>query len=498
MRKYKLYIGGKWVDPISKEWYHSINPATEQALAEVPKAGRKDVERAVEAARNAFDNGIWSDTPPKERAKILYQIAEKIAENGTELAEIESMDSGATLRKTTVIDVPKAAQDLEIFADFLEKYDPYEPLPWVDFPAISWNFVLREPIGVCVGIIPFNFPLLFAIWNIAPAIAMGNTVVLKPASATPCTAYELAKLIHEIDIPKGVVNVITGPGEVTGEELVTNPCVDKIALTGSTETGKTVMKLATSNIKKVILELGGKSPSIVLDDADIEMTVDGCLWASFFHQGQVCVAGSRLFVPDSIYQEFMKQLLEKIKDIIVGDPLDYNTTLGPIITKDQRNKIEDYIKSGIEEGARLAFGGGRPKELKKGFFIEPTVFTDVKNDMRIAREEIFGPVLSVLKYNSEDEAIKLGNETTYGLAAGIWSSDIQRAIDLAKQIKAGTVWINDWHLLNPKAPFGGYKESGIGRELGIYGLKEFTQIKHIHVDLALKREQKYWYDIMFK
>ena len=497
MEKYQMFIDGTFVDAETGETRPTFNPATEGAIALVPVGTRNDAKKAIEAARRSFDSGVWSRMKVKERAQILMKVAEKLAERQAEIATIESMDSGATIRKASLMDLPFSIDHFRTIVELGERVSTYEPLPWIDLPYTSWNFVHREPIGVCAGIIPWNFPLLMAVWKIAPALIMGNSLVLKPASDTPLSALELAKIIAECDIPPGVFNLITGPGAVIGEELCTNPMVDKVALTGSTETGRQVMKLAADTIKKVTLELGGKSPTIILEDADLNLAVDGALFGTFFHVGQVCESGTRCFVPESIYDEFMERVRERITHIKVGDPMDPETTMGPVISNAQHKTVLRYIETGKKEGAKCSIGGKQPGHLSKGYYVEPTVFEDVRNDMTIAREEIFGPVLSVIKYKSIGDAIDMANDSIYGLGGAVFSRDIPWAIEVAKQIRTGTVWINDYHLLNPLAPFGGYKQSGVGRELGPHGLLEFTQIKHIHVDLNIDRSKKFWYDYLF-
>jgi aldehyde dehydrogenase (NAD+) len=372
-------------------------------------------------------------------------------------------------------------------------------VPQITFPTLSYNFVRREPIGVCGQIIPWNFPFLMAVWKIAPALAAGNCVVIKPASYTPLSALKMMEIIHDTGLlPPGVLNMITGPGGVVGPELCTSPLVDKIAFTGSTEVGRQVMIQAASTIKKVTLELGGKSPNIILDDADLDIAIDGSLWATFMHNGQACESGTRLFVPDRIYDTFMDRLLARAGKIKVGLPGDGATDLGPLISAGQLRTVENYIQIGLDEGATPALLGHRPTEpeLANGHFLTPTLFTDVRNDMRIAQEEIFGPVLAVIKYDSLEDAIKQANDTIYGLAAGVWSANLERAVSVANKLRAGTVWINDYHLINAEAPFGGYKQSGIGRELGTWGLNAYTEVKHIHADLSRTRKARFWYDIL--
>lgn len=497
MERYQLFIDGRFCDPVSNEYRPTYNPATEEPIALVPVATCEDARRAIESARRAFDSHVWSGLSANERARILKQVIAKLKEKEQELATLEAMDGGHTIRKTTMMDIPVGIEHFRLLVELGEKIPTYEPLPWVDFPYISWNFVNREPIGVCVGIIPWNFPFMMAVWKIAPALIMGNTVVLKPASDTPITALEFAKATLETELPPGVLNIVIGKGSDVGEELCRNPMVDKVALTGSTETGRRVMKLASDTIKKVTLELGGKSPTIILEDADLDIAVDGALFGTFFHAGQVCESGTRCFVPSSKYDEIIDRMLERVKHIKIGDTLDFETTMGPVVSKSQLDTVMAYIEIGKSEGARLLCGGKRPEGFEKGYFIEPTIFDKVNNNMRIAREEIFGPVLSIIKYNDVDEAIAMANDSIYGLGGAIFSRDVPKAIELAKRIRTGTVWINDYHLINALAPFGGYKQSGVGRELGPHGLLEYTQIKHIHVDLTNDRAKKFWYNYIF-
>lgn len=494
MKKYQLYIDGAFVDAASGETKPTVNPATEEPIALVPVAGIEDARRAIQAARRSFDSRAWSGMDARERAKILMRIVDKLKDRQDELARIESEDAGATIRKTSMMDIPIGIEHFKALVELGERVPTYEPLPWIDMPAISWNFVHREPIGVCAGIIPWNLPFMMAAWKIAPALITGNSLVLKPASDTPLTALELARTAAECGLPPGVLNVVTGSGAEVGEELCTNPMVDKVSFTGSTETGRRVMKLAADTIKKVTLELGGKSPTIICDDADLEIAVDGALFGTFFHAGQLCESGTRCFVPESLYGPFMERMRDRVKRIKVGDPADYETTMGPVVSAAQHRRVLGYIEKGRAEGARLVCGGGRPDHMAKGWFIQPTIFEEVSNSATIAREEIFGPVLAVIRYRDLSDAIAMANDSIYGLGGAVFSRDIPKAIAIAKRIRTGTVWINDFHLLNALAPFGGYRQSGVGRELGPHGLLEYTQVKHIHVDLALPRSQKFWYD----
>jgi acyl-CoA reductase-like NAD-dependent aldehyde dehydrogenase len=489
VKAYRNYIGGEWVDADSGETFDVINPSSGELIATVPKCGREDAHRAIAAAREAFDSGPWPGMEPDERVRIMRSVVGKFTEHEDELAELESMNAGMTLRATGTVVIGYCITHWDYFARQADR-PRQEALDPVEFPTHSYNFVLREPVGVCAGIIPWNFPLVMAVWKLAPALAMGNTVVLKPASNTPLTALRLAELLDETELPKGVVNVITGGGATVGEELASHPHVDKVAFTGSTVVGRRIMQLASSTIKKCTLELGGKSPNIVYEDANMEAAVDGALWATFFHQGQVCESGTRLLLPESIHDEFVEALVERARQIKIGDALDYETDMGPLISQTQLDTVENYVRIGQEEGAKLVLGGKRPEGMDGGFFYEPTIFTDVDNSMTIAQEEIFGPVLSVIKFKNDADAVRIANDSIYGLASAVWSEDYDRCLETAKKLKAGTVWINDHHLINCVAPFGGYKQSGIGREMASYGLDAYTEVKHVHVDLTRDPERK--------
>jgi aldehyde dehydrogenase (NAD+) len=493
-----LYINGAWRPSRDGQHEPVCDPATGEVLGLVARAGVEDARDAIQAARTAFDEGNWASLCPGERSHILHRIVDAIEARQDELSDLEMHNAGSTWRKAFLMDIPVGVLHFRHFAK-LADYEPLEPVPQITFPMMSYNFVQREPIGVCAQIIPWNFPFLMAVWKIAPALAAGNTLVLKPASLTPLSALRLVEIIHETGLlPPGVLNLITGPGAAIGAELATSPLVDKVAFTGSTEVGREVMRHAAGTVKKVTLELGGKSPNIILDDADFDLAVDGSLWATFMHNGQACESGTRLFVPERRYDEFMERLLDRARRIHVGLPADGNTDLGPLISAAQLRRVEEYIRIGLAEGATPALLGYRPAdpELANGHFITPTVFTDVRNDMRIAQEEIFGPVLSVIKYDRLEDAIRLANDTIYGLAAGVWSGNVDRAVDVAKQIRAGIVWINDYHLISAEGPFGGYKQSGIGRELGIWGLHEYTEVKHIHAAMTCARKDRFWFDIL--
>ncbi|MCI0449622.1 MAG: aldehyde dehydrogenase family protein [Chlorobi bacterium] len=491
MLEYKLYINGEFKDATKGETFFAINPHDRSVFAKIPKASIEDAKNAIKSARISFDSSVWSSKSRDERSAVLKQIADKIKENSAHLQELEIQESGSTFKKSKD-DMYLTYRAASTFSK-LALADLNEELN-ISKEGVSKNILVREPVGVISAIIPWNFPLQMAIWKIAPALAAGCTIVLKPAPETSITALELAKLIDQTDLPKGIVNIITGDAEV-GEEMVTNPLVDKVAFTGSTEVGKRVMQLASATMKKVTLELGGKSASIILDDADLDLAVDGSAYACYFHSGQCCVAGSRLILTPKNHDEVVERLKSKLAKMKIGNPMDKDTDIGPLVSDKQQKRVLDYIEIGKNEGAKLVYGGGVPKGFENGCFVEPTLFSDVSNEMRIAQEEIFGPVLAVIKAKDENDAVRIANASSYGLAGGIWSKDNDRAMEVAKKLRAGTVWINEWHLLNDFAPFGGYKQSGIGRELGLEGLKSYTELKHIHIDEILDRKKKFWYNV---
>ncbi len=496
MTNYKLFIDGEFVDSASGRTFESINPFNQEIVARSALAGVEDVRAGIKAARKAFDEGPWPRMKREERSALLKAVSDKINERQKELVALEVADSGSTVRKAKE-DVYLSARTMNYYSK-LAALELVEPIEGLSKPGVSQNMIVREPVGVVGAIIPWNFPLKMAIWKIGPALAAGNTIVLKPSELTPSTAMELAGIFQAVGLPRGVVNIVPGFGEDAGDELVKNPLVDKISFTGSTAVGKKVMVAAAQNLKKVTLECGGKSANIVLDDADLDLAVDGAMYAIFYHQGQCCEAGTRLLLPRTKHAEFVEKLVAKTKRIKLGDPADPSTDMGPVISRKQLDRILGYIAKGKNEGAVIATGGGVPsdQDLARGFFVEPTVFTNVDNTMTIAREEIFGPVLSVIQYDTEDQAIALANDSVYGLGGGVWSRDKKRALNVARQLRTGTVWINEWHLISERAPFGGYKQSGIGREFGLDGLKEYTETKHLHVDELGSREKKFWYDVV--
>lgn len=498
MSDYKLYINGEWCEAESGKSFETIDPSTGEAFATIARGDRADAARAIDVAYEVHRSGVWSGMPGEKRGEVLDQIAQSISKNGQTLAQLESRDSGGTIRKAQLADVTGAAQAFQFFARMARETPEIEPQEDSGMPVPSENYVRREPYGVCAGIIPWNFPLLMAAWKIAPAIAAGNTVVLKPASYTSITALELARLIDETELPKGVVNVVAGPGGAVGEELASNTKVAKVAFTGSTEVGRRIMQLASSTVKKCTLELGGKSPALVTDDADLDLAASGVLWGTFFHCGQVCESGTRALVYESVYDEFLSMLADRAGKLKIGPATDFSTDLGPVVSSQQIETVERYVSIGKDEGAKLVCGGGRATVAghEGGYYYEPTIFADVDNKMKIAQEEIFGPVLSVIKVKDDDHAVEVANDSIYGLAGAVWCQDRARAEAVAARIESGTIWINDHHLINAKYPFGGYKQSGIGRELGRYGYDEYRQIKHVHIDKSGKKSSHVHFGVL--
>ncbi len=473
----KLLIGGEWVEGADR--FADVEPATEETIAEVEEAGPEQVDAAVRSARSAFEEPAWRDMDPHRRATLLWRLADLIEERAEALAEVETRDNGKPAFESSKVDLPSVVQNYRYYAGWADKLTG-ETIP-VSGPF--FNYTLREPLGVVGAIVPWNFPLSLASWKVAPALACGNAVVLKPAEETPLTALLLGELALEAGFPPGVLNVVPGRGPVTGKALVEHPGVDKIAFTGSTETGKEIMRTAAGTLKKVSLELGGKSPNVVFADADLDAAVRGATTGIFYGKGEVCAAGSRLLVEESVREAFTERLLERAAKMTPGDPRHPKTRLGPLVSRAQHERVLSYIESGKEEGARLRTGGKPVQVDGKGFFVEATVFDQVDEDMRIAREEIFGPVLAVMGFEDVDDAIARANRTIYGLAAGVWTRDIGKAHRFAREVQAGTVWINTYNRYDSASPFGGYKQSGFGRDLGRHALEEYTQEKSVWVAL---------------
>ncbi|HEX8129514.1 MAG TPA: aldehyde dehydrogenase family protein [Pyrinomonadaceae bacterium] len=483
-RRYQLFIDGQWVDAESGKTFSTPNPSTGETLAEVAEADKADVDKAVAAARRAFE-GKWSKMSARDRGRLIYKLSQLIEAKSQELAALETADNGKPIKESMYIDLPGVVENFEYFAGWATKIEG-ETIP---VPGQMFNYTLREPLGVCGQIIPWNFPLLMAAWKLAPALAAGNTIVLKPAEQTPVTVLELGKLIQEAGFPDGVVNIVPGYGETAGAALASHPGIDKIAFTGSTEVGKVIARTAADNLTKVSLELGGKAPNIVFADADIEQAVSGAMMGIFFNQGQVCCAGSRLFLDERVKDEFLERFKERAERVKVGDPMDKTTQMGPQVSAEQLARIKGYVEIARGEGATVFTGGGTPElegNFKNGYFFQPTVFSEVQNTMRVAQEEIFGPVASAITFKDEKDLIRQANDTIYGLSAGIWTKDITRAHRFAKEIKAGTVWINTFNMMNAASPFGGYKQSGYGREMGRHALDLYTHVKSVWVDLSGK------------
>lgn len=480
----QLLINGRWVDSASGKFFAVTNPATNLVIAEVAEAGPEDVSSAVAAARKAFEEGPWSRMSAAERGRCLYRVAQLLRERAESLAVLETTNAGKPISQTRVVDLPAAAETFEYYAGAADKIEGAT----MPLPGNFLNYTLREPLGVVGIIVPWNFPLLITSWKMAPALAAGNAVVLKPASLTPLSALELGAICLEAGIPEGVVNVVPGPGSSVGDSLVQHPEVAKIAFTGETGTGRGIARGGAETIKRVTLELGGKSPNIVFDDADIERAVRGSLFAIYLNAGEVCAAGSRLFVHERIHDAFLDRFVSKARAIRVGDTMNERTQMGPLISRQQLEKVRGYIRSGVDQGAKLVYGGTSPSspECLQGNYLLPTVFDDVTMNMRIAQEEIFGPVVAVLTFRDEDEVVRQANSLIYGLAAGIWTHDITRAHRVASRIKSGNIWINTYNLVPVEAPFGGYKQSGIGRDLGLEALNGYLQTKNVCVDLSVE------------
>ena len=475
-----MLIDGRFVGAADGALRDILDPASGEVIARVPEASRADMRRAIDAARAAFDNGPWRTSTALDRAKLLFKVADGIRAQAAALAELEVRNMGKPLAEAEY-DVADAANCFEFYAGLATKVHGET----MSVPANSLSFVVREPVGVAGQIIPWNYPLLMAAWKLAPALAAGCVCVLKPSELTPLTALELARIIQAAGFPPGVVNIVTGPGAGAGSELAESPKVDKVAFTGGTVTGRRIAAAATGNLKKVTLELGGKNPNIVFADADFEAAVDGALFAAFANQGEVCSAGSRLLVDKKIHKPFVDAMLKKIPRIKLGHGLTPGVKMGPLVSSAHRDKVEEYIRIGKAEGARLLCGGGRPagKEFSSGFFVEPTIFDGVKPGMRIAREEIFGPVLSVIEFSDEAEAVRIANDTDYGLAAAVWTTNITRGLRVIRALRAGITWINTYHPTYNEMPWGGYKQSGNGRELGLYGIEAYLETKQVNINL---------------
>jgi len=473
----KLFIDGHWVDPVEGGEFETLNPATGETIAKVAAGTAKDVDKAVKAARKAVETGPWSTMDAADRGKLIFNLADLVEKHAAELASLESLNCGKTITDSKG-DLEGVVNTLRYYAGWADKIEGRT----IPVRGSFLSYTLRQPIGVVGQIIPWNFPLLMLAWKWGPALACGNTIVLKPAEQTPLTALKIAELAQEAGFPNGVVNVINGFGETAGAAMVTHKDIDKIAFTGHVDTAKIIQKAAADTLKRVTFELGGKSPNVIFADANLDDAVAGAFHAIYFHGGQCCTAGSRLFVDKKIHHEFVERLAEKAKGRKVGDPLDPKTEQGPQVSQEQLDKILHYVDLGEKEGATLLTGGERVG--KKGFFVQPTIFDNVKDSMTIARDEIFGPVVSVLPFDSLDEIVHRANDTMYGLAAAVWTKDIDKAHLFAKKVKAGTVWVNCYHIVDSNTPFGGFKMSGQGRENGEAALEHYTELKTVTVKLG--------------
>jgi aldehyde dehydrogenase (NAD+) len=475
----QLFIDNQWRDADSGATLGVINPATEDTIASVPSAGQSDVDRAVDAARRAL-GGPWSQCSARERGRLVWRIGEKLMEKADEIARLETLHNGKPIFESRQIEVPAAAECFQYYAGWADKIHG-ETIP---VKGNYLTYTLREPVGVVAAIVPWNFPLLLTAWKVAPALACGNTVIIKPASQTPLTALALAEIVAEVGLPAGVLNVVTGPGSTLGQAIVAHPGIDKVAFTGDTSTGRQIMRTSAETLKRITLELGGKSPNIVFPDADLEAAVRGATTGIFYGKGEVCAAGSRLLVDRSVRDEFLDKVASRARKMVAGDPMDPKTRLGAVASKAQLERDLRYIETAKKEGATLLAGGERTDiGTGKGYFLQPTVFGDVTPSMTIAREEIFGPVLAAIDFADVDEAIARANDTSYGLAAAVWTRDIKKAHHVARKLQAGTVWINTYNVYDTAAPFGGYKQSGFGREMGAHALEHYTQVKSVWVDL---------------
>ncbi len=477
----KMLIGGQWVESASGKTFDTFNPSTGEVLAKVAEGDVEDINRAVAAARKAFEGGPWPKLTPSQRGRLLWKLADLVEKNAEELAQLETLDNGKPIKYSKAADVPLTADHFRYFAGWATKLEG-DTIP-VSIPNM-FTYTLREPVGVVGQIIPWNFPLQMSSWKLAPALACGNTVILKPAEQTPLSALRLGELICEAGFPEGVVNIVPGFGETAGAVLAVHPDVDKIAFTGSTEVGKKILQASVGNLKKVTLELGGKSPNIIFPDADLKFAVRGAVTASFFNQGQVCTAGCRLFVHKSVYDQVVGGLTDYASKMKLGAGIDPATEIGPLVSQEQLERVTGYIEAGKREGANPTTGGNRAGDaLAQGYFVQPTVFDNVRDDMTIAREEIFGPVVAALPFEDIEEVAARANKSIYGLAAGVWTSDVKKVHKMAAALKAGVVWVNTYNQFDAAAPFGGYKQSGYGREMGHAVLDAYTQIKTVWVNL---------------
>jgi acyl-CoA reductase-like NAD-dependent aldehyde dehydrogenase len=482
-RPKQLLIGGKWSDAYGQATTITENPVTGGTLATLAEAQPQDVDAAVEAARSALEDSSWASLRPRERAQLLFRLADAIEERTDEFAALEAIDSGKPLRNATNVDIPQAVDHLRYFAGWVTK---------IEGSTITSNvgdymiYTRREPVGVCALIVPWNYPLLLTMWKLAPALACGNTVIVKPAEQTSLTALRLGELACELGFPAGVINILTGRGEVTGAALAAHPGVDKVSFTGSTEVGKSIAAAGAANLTRVSLELGGKSPNVVFADADLSAAASGAAWGIFYNMGEDCCAGSRLFVQEPVFDEFLAEVTKAARAIKVGHPFEDGSQLGPLVSSGHQARVTGYVDGALSEGATMVTGGGRPDYLPgtEGYYYSPTILTDVTADARIVREEVFGPVVVATPFTDDEHAVRVANDTCYGLAAGVWTQNLGRAHRFADAVKAGTIWLNDFGPADAAAPFGGFKQSGYGREHGGEALNLFLETKSVWVNLA--------------
>jgi aldehyde dehydrogenase (NAD+) len=497
--KYSHFINGEKREPVSGSYIPVLNPATNEVTAEAAEGTADDLNAAVDAARAAFEAPAWRQMPAGDRSRLLYAMANTVLANAEELAQLEVSASGGTITRVMGMDIPAVVDLFMLLAEEVKHFPFLENVPARPFPEPVHTQIWRQPIGVCGLITAWNVPLLLFAFKVAPALATGNTVVLKPSELTPTSALRLAELLSEI-LPKGVLNVVNGYGEVVGDAMSRHPGIDKISFTGSTRVGKQVQVAAVETMKRVSVELGGKGPGIVMPDADLEQVAYGALWGVYLNGGQACESGTRLLVHQSIHDELVAKLAEISGRIVVGDPADPAVGMGPMSSVAHGEKVLEYVRSALAEGARIVCGGGRlvVPGCEEGFFVEPTVLADVDNTMKVAREEIFGPVLSVISFQSEEEAIAIANDTDYGLSAGIWTSDVIKAQQMAQQLQAGSIWINDWHMIRTDAPFGGFKQSGLGRELGKDCLHHYVEVKSVSTAFERDVRKKSLYPLVHR
>lgn len=495
---YQLFINGNWVRSASKEMDEVRNPATEEVIARVPRGNKEDVDRAVDAACNAFEND-WRFTTPAERAGLLWKLADLIEAHSTELARLESQNTGKTIRYARDSDLPLVIDNLRFFAGAARLLEGKSFAEYANYrkrgrrAPLGGSWIRREPLGVVAALVPWNYPLLIAAWKLGPALAAGNTLVIKPASATPLSLLEIAKLSQQAGFPKGVFNVVTGPGETIGKALALHPKISMLCLTGSIETGKELIRQTATTVKRLHLELGGKAPQVILPDADCEAAARGAAAGALWNSGQDCTAITRIYVHEDQHDEFLKLLIREVKKFVIGDPTQEKTDMGPLISAQHRERVEQFIQEG-KKSAMLVYGGSRPR--KQGYFLEPAIFTKVPHQSDLCQREIFGPVITVFKYRELSQAIKKANDTIYGLAASVWGSNMTALMRTANELKFGTVWINEHGVLVSEMPHGGFQQSGFGKDLSLYSLEEFTQLKHIYAD-ATGEAKKPWHSVIY-